>query len=416
MKSYFDFSGKDCFEYDESDCIGQLKTPCYIIDQNKFDSISESLLKSFHNIWNGPVVAGYSIKTNSLPWIITHLKKKGYYAEVVSEQEYLLAKHLGFKDNEIIINGPVKTEALLINSLNNGAIVNLDNSNDIDILERNIHKAKKTWDVGLRYNFLLENECPNETIVGSEHSRFGFCIENGEFEQAIKRINNIPAININGLHGHNSTKSKSLNIFKAIAKKAFTIINSYNLDVQYIDIGGGFYGDKPGAPTFSEYAEAISTFFAQKNNITLIVEPGASIISSPISYLCKVINNKYVNNKCFTTLNGSIIHIDPLMHGIQFQKLFYHKRSNPITDKLFKQELCGFTCIEMDRLGNIDLPFPLLPDDMVSFKNCGSYSMTLSPLFINYFPPVYVYDGNNYKTVRHAWDENDYISKCEVDE
>lgn len=394
--------------------VKKLDTPCYIVDVNHLDMNIDDLKSSFKSAWKGNVIFGYSVKTNSLPWIITHMKCKGFFAEVVSEQEYRLAKKIGFLDEEIIFNGPVKSERMLIDALNAGAFVNLDNSREIDWLEKNLCKMKQVWNVGVRYNFLLENVCPDETIVGGECSRFGFCVENGEFGRAIKRIKSMDNINVVGLHGHNSTKSKSLNVFRYIVKKAAYLINRYELDIDYLDVGGGFYGDKPGAPSFEEYAIAMKESFIEDHEVTLIVEPGASLVSSPISYLSKVVNVKQVNEKNFITLDGSRIHIDPLMHGIEFTKKIYPAHNN--TKKIVNeyQDLCGFTCIEMDRLGKLVNCECMQIDDRIEFLNCGSYSMTLAPLFISYFPVVYAYDNGEYIKVREAWDEGDFMQKCEV--
>lgn len=393
--------------------IRQLQTPCYILDVEHLDKNADLLLEKFKNSWKGKVIAGYSVKTNSLPWIITHLKKKGFYAEVVSEQEFKLAKYLGFRDDEIILNGPVKSGELLVEALNGGSIVNLDNESEIDYLERNLDKAKRAWKVGLRYNFLLEKECPGETIVGSEYSRFGFCVENGDFGKVVGRIEKISGIEVIGLHGHNSTKSKSLSIFKAIVSKASWLINEYNIHADYVDVGGGFFGDKPGAPTFDEYANAMTETFDGNPDTTLIIEPGASIISSPISYLCQVKNVKSVNDKIFATVDGSRIHIDPMMHGIQFGKKVYESTDKE-NEVLLTQELCGFTCIETDRLGKINDANKLQVGDRIQFMNCGSYSMTLAPLFISYYPTVYALEDGNYRIIRQAWDETDFMRKCEV--
>ena len=74
--------------------------------------------------------------------------------------------------------------------------------------------------VGIRVNFDLEKECPNETAMGLDGGRFGFSLENGSFNKAVKRINNIKNVKVVGIHLHNSTKTRSLKIYKTLAKKA----------------------------------------------------------------------------------------------------------------------------------------------------------------------------------------------------
>lgn len=393
--------------------INSLSTPCYIIDRVRLDTNVEKLIRDFDATWPGNVRYSYSIKTNSLPWIVTYMKKLGFRAEVVSDQEYRLARKLGFNKGEIVYNGPAKGENILIESLNGGGIVNLDNFSEIEILQHYIDARTRDWKVGLRYNFDLESVCPGETIAGENRGRFGFCIENGDFDAAIKKLRSL-GVKVVGLHGHNSTKTKSLKVFSAIAQTARGLIDRYDLQLEYFDIGGGFFGDKPGKPPYKEYAETISRPFEGINYVTLIIEPGASLISSPISYLTTVRNIRRNGDKQFVTVDGSNIHINPMMHDIKFDiRVFGNKQGASCG---FKQTICGFTCIEMDRMGEITGNCLVEIGDRIEFLNCGSYSMALSPLFIGYFPAVYVYENRRFQCVRKQWTEDEFIQKCEVAE
>ncbi len=401
----------DKIEYYEQ--INKLKTPCYIIDLNVLDANARNLMSDFSEGWSHDVLFGYSVKTNSLPWLITHMKKKGFLAEVVSRQEYKLVKRLGIKDDDIIFNGPIKDDDCLIEALNGGSRVNLDNFNEIELIKKRIGDKHSKWEIGLRYNFLLEDYCLGETIMGKEQGRFGFNVENGDFGRAVHELKAL-GINISGLHGHNSTKTKSLTVFSIIARMASRLIEKYDLNPEYVDVGGGFYGDKPGTPTYKEYIDAIAKELRVYKNLTLIVEPGASLTSSPISYLTTVKNIRDCNDTRFVTTDGSLIHINPQFHNYQLACSVI-KRSESKTKMIKKQVICGFTCIEKDRMRLLENEEEIDTDDKVEFYNCGSYSMTLAPLFINYFPEVYVKDGDEYRCVRKSWDEEDFINKCEVD-
>lgn len=389
-----------------------LHTPCYIIDKQRLDKNTKDLQEGFRKCWGAPVIFGYSVKTNSLPWMITYMKAHGFLAEVVSEQEYRLARRLGFDIHEIVLNGPVKSEELLLEALNGGAYVNLDNFEEIAVIERRVAERAREWKVGLRYSFELEEVCPGETIVGKEHSRFGFHVESGAFGEAVTRLKCCKGVQITGLHGHSSTRTKSLGIFGAIAGKAAELMEKYNLQPEYVDIGGGFFGDKPGAPDYQEYGDVIAKAFRDRAQLKLIVEPGASLVSSPIGYLTRVVNVRDAGEMRFATLDGSNVHINPQFHNISFQKELLLADNE--REKRERQTLCGYTCIEMDRLGKLEMEKELKTGDKIFFKNCGSYSMTLAPLFISYFPRVYVDDGTKCKCVREAWSEEEFLQKCEV--
>ena len=103
----------------------QLQTPYFVIDepilQKYYDMLTDSLAQNWGNFQ-----VGYSFKTNSLPWLVSFVKKNGAYAEVVSQDEYDLAKYLGYADKEIIYNGPYKGLESFSNVLLSGGIVNLD--------------------------------------------------------------------------------------------------------------------------------------------------------------------------------------------------------------------------------------------------------------------------------------------------
>ncbi|NLK95018.1 MAG: pyridoxal-dependent decarboxylase [Clostridiales bacterium] len=387
-----------------------LNTPCYIINKEKLKHNYYSMRKSFQKFWSENFIIGYSFKTNSLPWVVNWMKENGAYAEVVSEPEYRLAMTLGYDKDKVIINGPYKGLNVLIEVLENGGIVNLDSFHEIEWIKKHKPIKQKKWKVGIRINFDLESKCPNETIMGNEFGRFGFNIENGSCKKAINELKQIDYVNLVGIHGHHSTKTKSLNIFKAIAKEILLISEEIKGDIEYIDMGGCIFGDKPGAPSFDEYANVITgelkkSFDCKK--VTLIMEPGAALIASPVRYLCKVIDKKDIMNIRFVSTNGSLIHIDPQMHGIPFLK-----ESFPTGNNIKKtQVIGGFTCIEKDRLGSLENERELEIGDYLLYHNTGAYSMALSPLFIQYYPDVYVEDIDEIKLVREAWTVNEYIAK-----
>ena len=72
----------------------QLQTTYFLIHKNELDAQLELLQKALHQYWPNSVI-GYSYKTNTLPWVIDYFYKQGCYAEVVSDDEYRLGKHMG---------------------------------------------------------------------------------------------------------------------------------------------------------------------------------------------------------------------------------------------------------------------------------------------------------------------------------
>ena len=80
------------------------------------------------------------------------------------------------------------------------------------------------------------------------------------------------------------------------AKYAIRIINSLGLELDYIDVGGGYFGDKPNAPTYKEYVDTIYSSLLEEgidvSKMKVIVEPGNAIVASPFSFLSEIIDTK----------------------------------------------------------------------------------------------------------------------------
>lgn len=388
-----------------------VKTPYYSIDLQKLEKNLSDLRSSFSTLWPNFIV-GYSFKTNNLPWLANWMKSQQVFAEVVSTPEYELAKFVGYADNQVIINGPCKGYETMDQILIAGGIVNLDNFQEISHIKDHQKAYPHDIKVGLRINFDLDSACPGETIPGKEPGRFGFNIENGDFLRAIGLLRDIPNVKVVGLHAHHSTRTKSLEIFKAITSKACECAELCD-DLEYIDLGGCLFGDKPGAPSFDEYAQTIVGVLKEYqilSHVKLILEPGAALIASPVSYVCKVIGTKDIKGVRLVYTDGTIKHIAPQMNAIKFD----YTLNTSSTNMIKRQVISGYSCIEMDRFLDLSDVKELTVDDEVIIHNVGAYTMSLAPLFIEYFPAVIVKKGDVYQVVREHWSTEEFIKKNNI--
>jgi len=82
--------------------------------------------------------------------------------------------------------------------------------------------------------------------------RFGFCYENGAFASALEEINR-RGFAVTGLHLHVGSKSRGVEIYRALAQVACEIVDRFNLHLNFVDVGGGFFGGLLEKPSFDEY-------------------------------------------------------------------------------------------------------------------------------------------------------------------
>ncbi len=391
----------------------KLQTPYFVIDEAVLQNYYRMLTDSLRQNWNNFLV-GYSFKTNSLPWLVSFVKKNGAYAEVVSEDEYLLARRLGYQNQEIIYNGPYKSESSFREVLLAGGFVNLDSRMEIAWLTRLAaeHPAQ-TFSVGIRANFDLEKMCPGETTMGEESGRFGFCYETGKFAAALQTLRAIPNVRVAGLHLHSSSKSRSVGIFRSIARTACRLQQEFDLSLSYVDLGGGYCGGMEGRPEYPDYfpavAEELSKCFTP-DRTKLIVEPGISLISKCTTFVTSVFDTRDIKGTRYVMTDGSRFNIDATM--IKTSHLFHvlhEKGDGSERASMPRQIISGYTCMECDRMFSYDNSPELFPGDRIVYENVGGYTMSLNPLFIQYFPAVYIKRNDSLIQVRRKWTPEDYI-------
>lgn len=388
-----------------------IPTPYFLLDQQVLQQYFDMLTTSLVSNWPNYQI-GYSFKTNSLPWLVNFYKKQGVFAEVVSRDEYGLAKYLGFKDNEIIYNGPYKDETSFRDVILDGGIVNMDSQAELLWLQQLSGEfgEERPLQVGIRVNFNLEKMCPGETTMGETSGRFGFCYENGEFEKALRKIQGLSNVEVVGLHLHSSSKSRSVAIFRSIAQMACKLKREFDLELSYVDLGGGYCGGMEGRPEYPDYFPAIAEELEKefsREQTKLIVEPGISLISKGSSFVTSVIDVRDIRDTRYLITDGSRFNIDATM--IKSSYLYHLEQQKPLLPKMEKQEVTGYTCMECDRLFTMENLAELRTGDRIIYENVGGYTISLNPLFIQYFPAVYVKNGEQFTKVREKWTAREYV-------
>lgn len=393
--------------------MNKLQTPCFILDKQELvksicgfeDALSKNFEKS---------VVGYSVKTNALPYCLNIANAQGCYAEVVSSDEYDLALLCGFHKNHIIYNGPMKSQASFLEAVMSGAIVNIETHRELDWLD-DLPKEHQ-YKIGLRLNVNISRVSPDDADGENDNSRFGFSDETNEFEQAITRIKGMPNVVLSGLHIHRTAHSRSISFYENSIRYACETINKYHLCLDYLDVGGGYFGIFANKPTYQQYADAFKKILSSygQDHLCVIVEPGNALVASCFSFLSEIIDVKHVEDRCyFLTTDGSRNDIDPFYRKTSYMTEIIADDDAPgmIVEE---QIVSGCTCLEYDRLFSLRQSPLLQIGDRILYKNVGAYTMCLSPLFIRYLPVVYVKEDGKYDVIRERWTANEYINKSKI--
>ena len=392
----------------KTESLTALQTPCFVLDEKELRGGITGFYEALNRRFSTSCI-GYSVKTNSLPYAIAMAKDCGCYAEVVSDDELDLAIACGFELNHVIFNGPMKSKDYFLKAIQNGAIVNIETHREIEWLR--CLPTDKVYNVGLRLSVNISEVSPEDADGENDYSRFGFSDATEEFNKAINAIKEIPQVRLAGLHIHRTSHSRSVRFYENSVSYAASVIKKYELELDYIDVGGGYYGVFRNAPTFDDYSAAIYAALKKYDleNLAVVVEPGNALVASAFSYYSTVIDEKELPNFRVLTTDGSRNDIDPFFRKSRYLQEIFRKSEG--VEQVPLQIIAGATCLEYDKLFELENEAKICVGDKIKYNNVGAYTLTLTPNFINYYPRVYAVGEDGVKIVREKWTSKEYIQK-----
>ncbi|MDD2617851.1 MAG: hypothetical protein PHT87_03530 [Bacteroidales bacterium] len=363
----------------------------------------------------------WSYKTNYLNAVCRVFHQEGSWAEVVSGFEYNKAVQNGLPGNQIIFNGPDKSNEYLLQAARNNSLIHIDHYDELYTLIQLSEEHQLKPRVAIRINM--------DTGIYPKWDRFGFNFENGQAWNAITRIMNAKQLDLVGLHCHIGTFMLSTNAYATAAKNlcelAWNIKERYGKNLQYIDLGGGFPSTNtlkgaylPGTdtvPSIDQFADAITDVilgygFKQEELPLLILESGRALVDDAGYLLGTVLATKRLSDGRRATI------LDFGLNSL-FTSLWYEHKLSPaqeLGDQTEEMTLFGPLCMNIDVVRE-SIVMPLLKKgDQVVVHKVGAYNMTQWMQFITLRPNIVMIDMENRPHLIRKAETLDYINSQEL--
>jgi len=235
-----------------ADLTARYGSPLIVYSERVIREKHQEMMKAFLTRYPKTQHA-WSYKTNYLKAVCKTFHILGSWAEVVSTMEYDMARKLGMEPSKIIFNGPFKPYEGLKQAITDGAIVNIDNMDELYDIEKIVDKTGKQAQIGIRVNMVLGAQ--------GTWDRFGFNIDGSQAYQAIKRIVAGGKADLAGIHAHVGTFIIDTEIYRQEAQKLVSfcqvIKSDFGITMKYLDIGGGFASRNRLKGTYLSTAEMI---------------------------------------------------------------------------------------------------------------------------------------------------------------
>ena len=243
----------------------------------------------------------WSYKTNYLNAVCQIFHSEGWQAEVVSEFEYEKARALGIPGADIVFNGPHKPRAILERAMTEGALVQIDNWDELRLVERIADGLSKPVEVGIRIWL--------DAGIRPIWSKFGFALANGEAVRAARRVIHNPNLRLHTLHTHIGTYILSPEAYRVATQRLVALREHLHSDeghlVSCLNLGGGFPSNsllhgmaRPAeniVKPVDEYADAITEVLnklPEKRRPLLRLELGRFLVDEAGYLLTSVVSVK----------------------------------------------------------------------------------------------------------------------------
>ena len=376
--------------------LKEFSSPFYLYDEDKIKNkikFLNNLELDFSRKFN------FAVKANPNLAILNLIHRCGFGAEVVSAGELFKSLKAGFEPEDIIFDGPGKTDFDLKYAITQKIhSINVENIEEIEFInDYSLSKGLKT-NIGIRINPDIDGSTMDKITTGLSGGKFGISIDQIDFDT----ISNLEGVNLKTLSVHIGSQitdyQKLLGSYENLIKIADEQNLKNNINIDTLDFGGGFavldHSDKE--INFDSWKNNCNKILSGKN-YNIIFEPGRFIVADSCELISKVLYIKNSGNKKIAIIDCSFSeYIRPALYDIKPPI----KVSNKSKDVEI-YDIAGGICESTDYfVKDIELPKIKVGDNIV-FMNVGAYGSSMSSTYNSRPRPLEVlFNKDEYRVIR----------------
>lgn len=298
-----------------------LDTPFYYYDL----SILRETLKAIQTeIGNRPNFhVHYAVKANANPRILETIAEAGLGADCVSGGEIEVARAAGFAANKIVYAGVGKSDKEIRIALNEDIhSFNVESLPELEVINELARAMGKKAHVAFRINPNVDAHTHAKITTGLNENKFGIAME--DMVSAIRRANELDAVEYTGLHFHIGSQILDLSVYATLChhiNELQDVLESEGIHTQNINVGGGLGidyenpNDNP-IPNFKEYFATFAQNLELRSGQQLHFELGRSVVGQCGSLIARTLYVKEGHSKKFVIVDAGFTElIRPAMYG-----------------------------------------------------------------------------------------------------
>lgn len=392
----------------------QYQTPLYVYDTGEI----RAEIQAFKQVFEANQVnyqISYASKAFATVAMYQLIAQAGIHCDVVSGGELYTAKQAGFPMAHVSFHGNNKSLEELTMALDYGVgCIIVDNFYELGLLRDLAAQREQVTTIMLRVAPGISAHTHEYISTGQEDSKFGFDLNSGQADEAVKQAQAAPFLDLIGIHCHIGSQIFELDGFKMIVDKLVTVFARWRNDLgfypQVMNVGGGFgvkytSEDQPLLPT--EFVDAIikeTMAQTQAKAVPMLeiwIEPGRSLVATAGMTLYTLGASKDIPGirKYLAVDGGMGDNIRPALYEAKYEAVLAKDPTLPSKEVV---SIAGKYCESGDML-IWDQKLPATqPGDVLAVLDTGAYGYSMASNYNRNPRPAVVFceDGHSQLVVQ----------------
>ncbi len=366
-----------CEQVDLKALAAQHGTPAYIYSKQTILNHWNEYQQALTGI---PSKICFAVKANSNLAVLATLARAGAGFDIVSGGELYRVLKAGGDPESVVFSGVGKTSAEIAFALEQDIhSFNCESEAEIALISQIATEKKRAASIALRVNPDVNAKTHPYISTGLREHKFG--VDIAAAEEIYQRAAKLPGIAAEGVSCHIGSQLLEIDPLLEAADKTLALVarlRQAGLPIRFLDLGGGLgvqYRPHELKASIAEFAAKLRPKLASLN-LTLMLEPGRSIVAEAGILLTQVLLVKENGSKTFVIVDGGM---NDLLRPALYQA---HHEITPVTELpaelTLTADVVGPVCETGDFFAR-DRRLPALKaGDLIALRMAGAYGFVLS--------------------------------------
>jgi len=354
-------------------------TPLYVYDAAELDAALSRVRSAFHD-----ARLFYAMKANPNLSLLARMRAAGVGFECVSAGELARAVKVGAGGEDILVNGPAKSDEEYAEGARLGATFIVDRAEEARLLP----PRSRTL---VRVNPALEVSTHDHLATGAGSSKFGVPLAQ---VPAVLDALKAAGHDARGLHVHIGSAIRDAGDFAAAFRRLSELRPRVG-ELEVLDVGGGWGLDADLSGIAAQARSAAQVFGAQ-----LWAEPGRYLVAGAGVLLSRVVGLKSTARPFVLLDAGMTELLRPMLYGAEHPVKALWQRGEAGSQEMGRYDLAGPACESGDVLARaVPLPDPHR-GDVLAFLDAGAYGGAMSSNYLTRPRPAEVLWDGEWRVIR----------------